>query len=252
MHYVWKIILVLSLLLNIIAIWGFIHYVKYGGSPLGDLKRMLTGTTHQKMAKVPYAEDNQRIKHELAAGMPDMKRVVFMGASITRRWNLEDYFPDIIAINRGVGGQLAPQLLTRFRRDVIELQPDAVVIKFCSINIRPQIPAKVLEDGMAMMVQLTRANNIIPIICTIIPPGKPEARIGDFSVIENTMKFNEWLRKYATDNDIPLIDYARAIEDENGLLPRNYSSDPVHVNEQGYHILAEAARPVIYSILEVK
>lgn len=249
MQYIWKIIIVASILLNLIAIWGFFHYVKYGGSPLGELKRMLTGSSRQQAPKIPYAKDNARIKKELEEGKAEPNRVVFLGASITRRWNLDAYFPQIHAINRGVGGQLAPSLITRFKRDVIDLQPDAVAIKFCSINIRPQIHQSILKDGMSMMVQLARANDIIPIVTTIVPPGKPEARIGDFSVIDSVKTFNEWLRDYARRNELCLIDYASAIEDNQGFLPRKYSTDPVHVNEDGYEILANTARPVIYSAL---
>jgi len=86
-------------------------------------------------------------------------------------------------------------------------------------------------------------------VTTIVPPGKPEARIGDFSVIDSVNTFNEWLREYARKNELNLIDYALAIEDNQGFLPRKYSTDPVHVNENGYEILADVARPVIYSAL---
>lgn len=251
MHYFWKIVLVLSLILNILAIWGFFHYVKYGGSPLGDLKRLLTGSSHQKAAKIPYAEDNRKIIEELKNDTTSAKRVVFLGASITRRWNLDAYFPEITAVNRGIGGQYVPQLMMRFKRDVIELKPDAVVIKFCSINIRPQMPLKTMYDGMEMMVQLARDNNITPIVCTVIPPAKPEGRISDFSVLDSVKIFNDWVRQYSSDNDLPLIDYARAIEDENGYLPRKYAADPVHVNEDGYEILSKTARPVINRVLKL-
>lgn len=216
---------------------------------MGDLKRLLTKSTHQKPTRIPYAEDNKRLLEELKIHSPELKRVVFIGASITQSWNLGECFPEIDAINRGVGGQYVPQLLMRFKRDAIELKPDAVVIKFCSINVRPQIPMKVMQDGLEMMVQLARDNNIIPIVCTIIPPAKPEARIGDFSVIDSTGIFNSWLRQLASDNELPLIDYAAAIEDEEGFLPRKYARDPVHVNQEGYAVMSTEARPIIYSAL---
>jgi lysophospholipase L1-like esterase len=176
---------------------------------------------------------------------------VFFGASITGRWDLERDFPEITPINRGVGNQLAPAMLARFKRDVIELEPDAVVIKFCSINVRPNLPNTVLEDVMTMMVDLARLHRITPIVCTIIPAGKPEAKIGDFSVADTLQAFNRWVRQYAKDNDIALIDYATAIQDENGFLPRDCSVDPVHVNDKGYEILTGAARPVLDSVMAV-
>ncbi len=251
MQTIWKVVLVGSILLNLIAIWGFFHYIRYGGSPLGELKRRLTGSTQQTATKLPYEDENKKILAELAEGKEDSLRVVFFGASITRRWDLEKYFPKVHILNRGVGGQLAPSMLSRFKRDVIDLKPKAVIIKFCSINIRPHIPMSVLKDAMTMMVQLAQANNIIPIVATIIPAGKPEAHIGDFSVVDSLRAFNEWVRQFAQEHNLPLIDFAAAIEDENGFLPRDCSTDPVHVNEKGYHILAKAARPVLYKVMGV-
>jgi len=252
MQHIWKIVLIGSIILNIVAIWGFFHYIRYGGSPLGELKRKLTGNTRQVSPKIPYADENEQIKKMIASGQKDSTSVVFFGASITRRWDLKSAFPDVNMINRGVGGQLVPQMLTRFYRDVIELQPKAVVIKFCSINIRPRMPLKALEDGMTMMTELAQAHDIQPIVATIIPAGKPEAHIGDFSVIDTLKKFNEWVREFAKERNLPLIDFAKAIGDEEGFLPRSCSVDPVHVNDKGYEILAKAARPVIYQVVGVK
>jgi alpha-L-fucosidase len=252
MHTVWKIILVISIILNLIAIWGFYHYIRYGGSPLGELKRMFTGAAKQKAPKLQYAEENAGLQDDLSRGELDSLRVIFLGASITRRWDLEKYFPAIHPINRSVGGQLVFDMLPRFKRDVLDLKPKAVVIKFCSINIRPRIPLSVLKDGMTMMVQLSLANDVIPIISTIIPAGKPEAHIGDFSVVDTLAEFNSWVRGYALENGIALIDYAAAIQDEHGFLPREFSVDPVHLNDKGYDIIAEAARSVIYRAVGVR
>jgi len=244
-----KLILILSIILNIIAVWGFFHYIKYGGSPLGELKRKLTGSTQQRPPAIPYAEENAAVLKEIEQGTADPDRVVFFGASITNRWDFHKYLPDYKIINRGVGGQLVPSMLTRFKRDVVDLQPRAVIIKFCSINIRPQMPLPVLQDAMIMMTQLARTNNIIPIISTIIPPGKPEAHIGDFSVIDTLKKFNDWVRDLAAKDSLPLIDFAHAIENENGFLPRDCSVDPVHVNDKGYSILSQAIAPTLDEVL---
>ncbi len=247
----WKIILVISIVLNLIAIWGFFHYIRYGGSPLGEIKRMFTGAAKQKAPILPYADENARLLEDSRKGELDSLRVIFLGASITKRWDLEKYFPEIHPINRSIGGQLAPDILPRFKRDVLDLKPRAVVIKFCSINIRPRIRLSVLKDVMAMMVQLSLANDVIPIVSTIIPAGKPEAHIGDFSVSDTLAEFNSWVRNYTQENKIALIDYA-AIQDEHGFLPRQRSVDPVHLNDEGYDIITEAARSVIYEVIGIK
>jgi hypothetical protein len=252
MHNFWKFILIASILVNLLAIWGFFHYIRYGGSPLGELKRRLTGTTRQSTRKLSYSDENKQLLEKIARWESDSLRVVFLGASITNRWDLEKDFPEVHMVNRGVGGQLVPAMMSRFKRDVIDLKPMAVVIKFCSINIRPQIPLSVLKDGMSMMTQLAQANDIVPIVSTIIPSGKPEAHIGTFSVVDTLGVFNNWVRQFAADHELPLIDFANAIQDEKGFLPREYSVDPVHVNEKGYRILAEAARPVIYQAVGIQ
>ena len=246
-----KLILIGSLLFNVVAVWGLFHYVMYGGSPLGELKRRLTGSTKQAETSIPYLEENARLRGAAEAGERDSLRVVFIGASITHNWDLEKYFPKIHPVNRGVSG-FAPDLLIKFKSNVLDLKPRAAVIKFCSINIRPQIPAYQLRDGMAMAVQLARGNDILPIVATIIPSGKPAAHIGDFSVIDSLRAFNDWVREYAEKESLPLIDYAKAIEDENGFLPRECSVDPVHLNDRGYDVIAEAARPVIYGVVGIK
>ena len=246
------VILIGSLAINILAIWGFFHYIKYGGSPLGELKRRLTGSTRQQPAAVPFVEDNARLMAEDAAGKHDSLRVVFHGASITRRWDLAKYFPEIHAVNRGGGGNLLPDMLVRFKRDVIDLKPRATVIKLCSTNFRPWISSSSLMDGVIMMTELAKDHGIAPVIATVIPAGKPEAHIGDFSVADSLSKFNDWLRQYSVDNSLPLIDLAKAIQDEEGFLPRDCSTDPVHVNEKGYEILAGAARPILNAVVSSK
>jgi lysophospholipase L1-like esterase len=250
MQFFWKVVLISSILINLIAIWGFFHYIRYGGSPLGELKRKLTGSSQQVTPRQSYAESNEQLKKQLAEGTAPENRVVFFGASITRRWDLESDFPKVNMINRGVGGQLVPGMLSRFKRDVLDLKPDAVIIKFCSINIRPHQQLQMLQEGMTMMAEMAQTKGIKPIISTIIPAGKPEAHIGDFSVADSLNKFNDWVRSYAESSGLPLIDFAAAIEDDQGYLPRDCSTDPVHVNDKGYGILAEAVQPVISGIFD--
>ncbi len=251
MQTILKIVLVGSILLNIVAIWGFFHYIRYGGSPLGEIKRMLTSSTDQRVRSIPFTEENNLIKQKLAAEGRDPKSVVFFGASITNRWDLERDFPHVNVINRGLGGQLAGRMLDRFHRDVIELQPQAVVIKFCSINFRPHTATKQLQDIMTMMVDLAEKHDITPIVATVIPAAKAEAHIGTYHVADSLNSFNAWVRELSAHRNLALIDYAEAIADDEGYLPRSCSTDPVHVNERGYGVLAVAARPVVYKVLNV-
>ncbi|MFH1686992.1 MAG: GDSL-type esterase/lipase family protein [bacterium] len=251
MKYFWAVVLIGSIALNLVAVWGFFHYIKYGGSPLGELKRKLTGTTHQSTPGVPYADENAALLAEIENGTAAPGRIVFFGASITQRWDFDRAMrPEFNLINRGVGGQLVPALMARFQRDVLDLKPQAVIIKFCSINIRPQQPLQVLKDGMSMMTSLAVGQGITPIVATIIPAGKPEARIGDFSVVDSLQSFNAWVRQFAADHDYPLVDFASTLEDDNGFLPRDCSVDPVHLNDKGYQILEDVLRPVLAKVVK--
>ncbi|MEA2030939.1 MAG: GDSL-type esterase/lipase family protein [candidate division Zixibacteria bacterium] len=243
-----KIILIGSILLNLFAIWGLFHYIMYGGNPLSDLKRKLTGTHQQSQPKIPRAEENAKIRQEVSEGKTDSLRVVFFGASITNRWDLDKYFSEFHPINRGVGG-FAPDLISKYKANVLDLKPRAVVMKICSINMRPTIPNYKLKDVVQMMVQLAQANDIIPIVATMIPSGRPAANIGEFSVVDGINDFNDWVREYTKTNQLAMIDYAAAIQDDNGFLPRDCSVDPVHVNDKGYNIMAKAALPVIIDVL---
>jgi hypothetical protein len=246
-----KVILVISLLINLVAVWGLFHYIWYGGSPIGELKRIILGDSNPSAFHDPFYQENQLLSKEAAAGKFDSLRVVFLGASITRSWDLEKYFPEIHPINRGIGG-LAPSLLARFKENVIDLKPRAVVIKFCSINITNRIPLYSLQNIMQMLVQLAQDNNIIPIVCTIIPPGKPSAHIGELDVIDSLRSFNTWLKEFAAMNSISIVDLAAEIEDQEGYLPRAFSRDPVHLNQEGYEVISHAARPRINEILGIE
>jgi len=142
--------------------------------------------------------------------------------------------------------------LERFKRDVLDLKPKATIIKFCSINIRPHMPLSSLRDGMTIMAELSDSRGIIPIVSTIIPSGKPEAKIGDFSVVDSLSKFNDWVRVFASEKNYPLIDFAKAIADDDGFLPRDCSVDPVHLNEKGYEVLSEVMKPVLSEVLGIE
>lgn len=246
----WKIILIGSILLNMVAVWGLFHYIMYGGNPLLEIKRKLVGAPTAPTGVNPIAESNARIRQEIEAGQTDSLRVVFFGASITHSWDLDRYFPEIHAVNRGVGG-FASELLMKFKANVIDLKPRAVVIKLCSINIRPTIPSEDLRHSMEMMVQLSQANDIEPVVATMIPSAKAAAHIADFSVTKAIDEFNQWIRDYARANGLVLIDLAAAISDDEGFLPRDCSIDPVHVNDKGYDILSETARPILYDLIGV-
>lgn len=112
---------------------------------------------------------------KLPAPAPGENRVVFMGDSITEGWHFEGpegSFPGKPYINRGISGQTSPQMLVRFRQDVVELQPKVVVILAGTNDIAGNTGPMTLEqteDNLASMSDLATANHIRVVLCSVLP-----------------------------------------------------------------------------------
>jgi hypothetical protein len=109
----------------------------------------------------------------LKSPAPGESRVVFFGDSITDIWHLDEYFPGKPYINRGIGGQTTPQMLVRFRQDVIELHPKLVVVLAGTNDIAGNTGPMRLEDieaNYASLAELARAHEISLIYSSVLPP----------------------------------------------------------------------------------
>jgi len=181
---------------------------------------------------------------------PGEKRVVFFGDSITAGWPLDQFFPARPYVNRGIGGQTTSQALVRFRQDVIDLKPAAVVILLGTNDIAGNTGAISLTDiekNLASMAELARAHGIAVILSSVTPvhdytplsditfPLRPPTTIRDL---------NEWLKAYCGQGGATYLDYFSALIDGSGLMRRELAADGLHPNHAGYQImtpLAEAA-----------
>lgn len=184
----------------------------------------------------------------LGAPASNEQRVVFMGDSITQGWSdaSPGFFRDHDYVERGISGQTTPQMLVRFRADVVDLEPEAVVILAGTNDIAGNTgPAtyRMIEDNLASMAEIATANDIRVILASILPaydypwsPGRePAPRIA---------AINEWIEAYAKKNDHIYLDYYSAFVDDRGGMDERYTTDGVHVNKAGYAImetLVEAA-----------
>ncbi len=167
-------------------------------------------------------------------------RVVFMGDSITEGWHLEESFPGKPYINRGISGQTTPQMLVRFRQDVIDLQPKVVVILAGTNDIAGNTGPETLEQiegNLASMAELATANHIKVVLCSILPafdypwqPGLTPAPKIDM--------VNAWLRGYAQAKGFVYVDFHTAMKDTRDGLPANLSRDGVHPLPAGYAMMA--------------
>ncbi len=175
-------------------------------------------------------------------------RIVFMGNSITEGWPNADpeYFANPNYINRGIGGQTTPQMLLRFRADVIDLQPNVVIILAGTNDIAGNTGPMTLEeirDNIISMSELAKVNGIEVIISSVLPAHDYVWRPGLEPNIK-IPKLNAMLEEYASTNGIIYLDYFSAMVDDRNGLPKELSEDGVHPTKEGYVImkpLAEAA-----------
>ena len=194
-----------------------------------------------------YRTANARLKPVA----PNEKRIVFFGDSITDMWNLAEYFPGKPYINRGISGQTTPQMLLRFRQDVIALGPKVVVILAGTNDIAGNTGPMSLEDieaNYASMADLAKANSIKVVFSSILPVHNYTPESQDLFAQRSPQKIvelNRWLKSYCADHGDFYLDYFTAMVDEKGLLKRDLADDGLHPNKPGYDIMAPLAAAAI-------
>ena len=194
-----------------------------------------------------YRAANEALK----AGAPSPDRVVFFGDSITDMWKLENNFPGKPYVNRGIGGQTTPQMLVRFRQDVIDLKPRVVVILAGTNDIAGNtgpIANDEIEADLATMVELARAHSVRVVLASILPVHNYTTKSQDFFAQRpgaRVLEVNQWLKKYCAENGIAYLDYFSALVDDQGLLKKELAEDGLHPNEAGYKLMAPLAEAAI-------
>jgi lysophospholipase L1-like esterase len=198
-----------------------------------------------------YRDANAALKPP-AAGE---RRVVFFGDSITDIWPIPKYFPGKPYVNRGIGGQTTPQMLIRFRADVINLQPAAVVILAGTNDIAGNTGPMSLEDieaNYASLAELATAHHIRVIFSSVLPVHNytPQS-INLFAQRspEKIRELNRWLREYCVSRGCVYLDYFSAMVDPTGLLKKELAEDGLHPNADGYAIMAPLAEAAIQKAL---
>jgi len=183
-------------------------------------------------------------------------RVVFFGDSITDIWKLDESFPGKPYVNRGIGGQTTSQMLVRFRQDVINLQPKAVVILAGTNDIAGNsgpISNEDIEANYSSLAELARAHNVRVIFSSVLPVYNYTPRSQDFFAqrpMDRILALNKWLKDYCTANDLIYLDYFSTMIDEKGLLKRDLADDGLHPNKAGFAIMAPMAEKAIETMLQ--
>ncbi|HUZ58893.1 MAG TPA: SGNH/GDSL hydrolase family protein [Hanamia sp.] len=188
----------------------------------------------------------RRYRSENAQLKPEKNRVVFMGNSITDAWlNVSpDFFKTHPSyIDRGISGQTTPQMLIRFRQDVIDLHPKVVLIlagiNDIAGNTGPS-SLDMIENNLASMAQLGKANGIKVILCSVLPAYDIPWRAG-IDPVQKIIDLNKWIKEFAHKNNFIYLDYYSAMVDERKGLPAKYSKDGVHPTAEGYAVMEPMA-----------
>lgn len=181
-------------------------------------------------------------------------RVVFMGNSITIGWQSArpSFFEGKPYINRGISGQTTPQMLIRFRQDVIDLKPNVVVILAGTNDIAGNTGPSTIEmivDNIKNMAELAHANNIKVILSSTLPvydyPWKP-----GLEPAQKIIRLNAALKSYALEKGHIYLDYFSAMADERNGLPKRYASDEVHPTVDGYKVMEPLVEAAISKALK--
>jgi lysophospholipase L1-like esterase len=254
-----KVIFAMAVLLG-----GFTSLAAQPGSdPCAETKTKLT-QAENRLKDWPQLARYHDANGKLAPAAKNEARVVFMGDSITDSWQNAKYggfFPGKPYVDRGISGQTTPQMLIRFRPDVIALQPKLVVILAGTNDLAGNTGTMTLEsieDNLSAMADLAKANAIKVVFASILPVSDYEQREGK-PIIRTTQRppekikaLNEWMKTYAANNKLTYLDYYSAMIDEKGFLRDELSDDGLHPNAKGYEIMAPLAESAIARALKGK
>jgi len=197
-----------------------------------------------------YQDENRSVR------LPEKgkQRVVFMGDSITEEWSnlYPDYFDTKGYINRGIGGQTTPQMLIRFKPDVINLEPDIVVILAGTNDIAGNTGpsnVKMITDNIFSMAELARAHQIKVVLSSILPVFEYEWAKEIKDVPATIDSVNDELKKYVNDHGLVYLDYFSPMVDQRKGLNKDYTYDGVHPNQDGYILMSSLAQKVLSRLI---
>ncbi len=200
-----------------------------------------------------YRADNAK----LAPPAANEKRVVFMGDSITDAWGRQygKFFPGEPYVNRGISGQTTPQMVLRFRQDVIDLHPKVVVILAGTNDIAGNTGPETLEEiegNLTTMAELARAYKIKVVLSAVMPVCDYIRPQTERRPPEKILALNTWIKQYAASHKLVYLDYYSALIDDQKMFKKEYTYDGLHPNNAGYAVMEPLASAAITKALKGK
>jgi lysophospholipase L1-like esterase len=198
-----------------------------------------------------YAEANEKVSAP-QAGKP---RVVFLGDSITDGWRIQEYFPDRDFVNRGISGQVTSEMLGRFKADVVDLKPAAVLILAGTNDLARGTTLPVIQNNLTMMCELAEYHKIKVILASVLPTSdyhkdkNPSFEMTKLRPLDKIRALNNWIRTYCENHGHTFLNYAPAVSDAYGLLKAELADDGLHPNAAGYRAMAPVALEAIEKTL---
>ena len=258
-------ILRLALIILAVVLFGAFNpaAAQPSADPCADTKTKLT-QAENRLKDWPQLGRYRDANSKLSPAAKNEARVVFMGDSITDSWQnpkFGGFFPGKPYVDRGISGQTTPQMLIRFRPDVIALQPKVVVILAGTNDLAGNtgpMTLETIEDNFVAMADLAKANSIRVVFASILPISDYNQRDGK-PIVRSTQRqpekikaLNEWMKTYAANNKLTYLDYHSALVDDKGFLREELSEDGLHPNAKGYAIMAPLAEAAIARALKGK
>lgn len=240
MNRTWKFVLIASLVGNLTIVYVAAKALEYRNH-INHFLDLYTKVVSEFSERQVYAAANSSLPPKIE-GRP---RVVFLGTQVTERWKVEEDFPECQAINRGVDGQRFAGFLLRFRSDVIDLKPDAVIIEISSYNFRPESSLEEFREYTLSLVDLARSNGIVPIIGTVIPPvaGTPDPE--GYALRDSLRLFNDWLQEESVVHSYQVVDFASILSDSGGHLRNDLAAEAIDPNDAGYAVMTSATQKIL-------
>jgi len=201
----------------------------------------------------PNFKEFQEANARLPQVRQNEKRVIFMGNSITIGWlqTHPDFFKNKPYVNRGISGQTTPQMLVRFRADVVDLDAAAVVLLAGTNDIAGNTGPVTLEmilDNIKSMTEIAQANDIKVILCSVLPAFDYPWRPGLAPNVK-IPKLNKMIKRYTEESGAYYLDYFTALEDGNNGMIKEYTTDGVHLTLEGYQVMEPLVENALQKVL---